>query len=111
MKKKGGKSAKREGEARKGGGFGAPPPQPIIWLAKLSLLDRLELRNHVPNEGPAVERDVRIVREIVHDHDRARDAEVERLILLREASLRFRRPAPDVPRDRRVFGDLVEDVH
>src|SRR2546426_3451805 len=74
-------------------------------------LDRFQLRNHVPDQRAPMERDVRIVREVVHDHDCARHAQVKRLALLRKASFRFRCAATDVPRDRGVLCDLVEDVH
>src|SRR5207245_9120996 len=38
-------------------------------------LDRFQLRHHVPDQRAPMERDDRIVREVVHDHDRARHAQ------------------------------------
>src|SRR2546428_11607755 len=45
-------------------------------VSATTLLNRFQLRNHVPDQRAPVKRDVRIVREVVHDHDRARHAQV-----------------------------------
>src|SRR6267378_5608621 len=89
-----------------------PPPRGTERVpARKRLLDRLELGNNVPNQRTAMERDVWIVREVVHDHNRARDSEVKRFTLLRKSCLCLGGASADVPRDGRVFRDLVEDVH
>src|SRR5204862_2670752 len=64
--------------------------------SRKDLLHGLELRDDIPNQRAPVQWDVWVVREIVHDHDRARHPQVERFVLLGEARLRLRGPAADV---------------
>src|SRR2546428_13108324 len=80
-----------------------PPPRGTERVStQKRLLDRLELGNDVPNQRTAMERDVWIIREVVHDHNGARDPEIERFTLLRKSCLCLSRTAAHIPRDGRV---------